>query len=100
MNDAKLRDAAQELQTELAKYAPEYSGVAALQQSLSPFITKALSGQIQPPLEWRDIPGDRTFEETELRTLSGLQNAYANFKFAATGGEPAWVQQLRDRRGH
>ena len=84
----------------LQKYAPENSNAASLLKVLSPLLQQAIAGQLTSALEWKQIPGDRTFDETDARTLPGLEKAFADFKFAATGGELAWVQALRERRGY
>ena len=100
MDQADIHAKAAQLQALLQKYAPTSEAAQALNDALAPLLAQALTGQLKSPVDWNTIPGARTFEETEARTLPGLQSAYANFKFAVTGGEPAWVAAFRARRGH
>ncbi len=99
MDQADIQAIAAQLQALLQKYVPISEAAQALEDALSPLLTQALTGQLPSPVDWNTIPGARTFEETDARTLAGLESAYANFKFAVTGGEPAWVAALRARRG-
>ena len=95
-----LVQTAETLQSLLMEYAPQSTAVRGLQKALKPLLDDAVAGRIVTPMDWNAIPGARTFEETEARTLPGLESAYASFKFAITGGEPDWVNALRQRRGY
>ena len=100
MDQADIKAKAAHLQSLLQKYAPANDAAQALRDALTPLLAQALAGQLQQPVDWNTVPGARTFEETEARTLPGLESAYASFKFAVTGGEPAWAAAFRARRGH
>ena len=100
MDIQEINVKAERLQSSLVQYSPENETAKSLLSVLKPLLQDAIAGSIQTPVEWNSIPGDRTFDETDARTLPGLEEAYAKFKFAITGGEPAWVQSLRERRGH
>ena len=76
MDQDRLKQTAAVLQAELQKYAAIDGGVAALEKALAGYITQALSGQLQQPVAWQEIPGDRTFAETDLLKYSDLETAY------------------------
>ena len=99
-NTQDARYKASVLLTLLQKYAPENSNAASLLKVLSPLLQQAIASELNSNLEWKDIPGGRTFEETDARTLPGLESAYAKFTIAITGGESDALKAFRERRGH
>ena len=100
MDTQDIKVKAERLQSLLVQYSRQNETAKALLNVLTPLLQDAVAGRIQTPVEWNSIPGGRTFDETDARTLPGLEDAYAKFKFAITGGEPAFLTALRARRGH
>lgn len=100
MNLPDAQTKAKALQTLLQQYARTNDTAEALLNALTPLIDGVLTGQLHTDVSWRDIPGGRTFEETDARTLPGLESAYAKFAIAITGGESDALKAFRERRGH
>ena len=99
MDQQAITRSAERLREKLAEYAATKSSAAALQKTLTPLINEASQGCIQQPLDRRNIPGSRTFDETDARALPGLETAYSVFVTEVTGGEPEFQRLYRERHG-
>ena len=97
MNLSKLQESANRLKTLLSEYAPTNDSAMALERALTPVLQSALLGTLTAPVDTKEIPGRRIFEETTIRNLPGLEEAYSNFTMEASGGEPAALKLFRQR---
>lgn len=95
MEQSRLQVLAAELEQLLARLAPADVEVADLRGALAPLLAQALAGSLATPLEWGEIPGGRYFSEGGLRRYSELEQAFARFRIAATGGESLALRKLR-----
>ena len=99
MNQQALQTNARRLESLLLAYAPVSDTAKGLLSSLSPYLNAALNGEIDKPLDSQQIPGRRTFDESNARNLPGLEDAYSKFKLEATGGEPLALKIFKQRHG-
>lgn len=95
MNQLALTKSSATLARLLAKYAVTDIEAENLKSALSDTISSALSGKIDDPLEWNDIPGGYYFTEGNLSQYADLESAYAEFKIEITGGESPILRKLR-----
>ena len=95
MNQQHLALAAQMLVEQLALAAGKDPLAAGLLEDLAEVLARARSGALTQPLVWRDIPGDRLFDEGSLGEHEGLEAAYSRFKIEATGGDNDVLALLR-----
>ncbi|APA67643.1 MULTISPECIES: hypothetical protein [unclassified Janthinobacterium] len=95
MDQSRLQVLAAELDQLLARLAPADAEVEALRAALAPLLAQALAGSLATPLEWGEIPGGRWFSEGGLRRYADLEQAFARFRIAATGGESPALRKLR-----
>ena len=70
----------------LRKYAAVDQEAKAMLIMLYPLIQDACSGKVVNPLEWRNVPGIRDFEDGNLRQYLDLDDAHAKFLIEVTGG--------------
>jgi hypothetical protein len=97
MNQELLRQRAATLKELLLRYAPTNEEAKELLKALYMHIQQALDGTIAAPLDWREIPGDRLFDEGTLHDLPGLESAYTNFKIEITGGPSDVLRKLQQQ---
>lgn len=95
VDKVQIMKTADTLDNLLLKFASIDQDAALLQSALSKLIDAARNESITAPLEWGAVPGAYFFTERDLRKCSGLENAYAEFKIAITGGETPVLKKLR-----
>lgn len=95
MDKIALREASDRLDKLLRLYSPSNKNADLLYRQLSHFIFDASAGAIELPIDLRQIPGGRIFDETDLRDLPGLESAFAKFKRRLTGGENEDSKEVR-----
>lgn len=95
MDRIKLKESADRLDKLLLLYSPFNRNADLLYQNLSQFMTDAIEGVIESPIDFRQIPGGRLFDESDLRDLPGLSDAYTTFRFRLTGGEDEDDKEVR-----
>ncbi|MCX7291441.1 hypothetical protein [Janthinobacterium sp.] len=95
MDQLRLQALAAELEQLLARLAPADGEVAGLRSALAPLLAQAAAGALSAPVAWGDIPGGPYFTEGGLRRYPALEQAFARFRVAATGGESAALRKLR-----
>ncbi len=66
--------------------------VRAFYRCIAPTILEATTGNLPTSLEWSDIPCGRYFTEGTLQRLPDLEDAFAEFRIALTGGMPADIR--------
>ena len=98
MNILSVKDTASRLEDLLRRYAATDVEAQSLLSTLSALIVDARSGRITHPLEWRDIPGSRSFTEGGLGKYGDLETAFADFRIEITGGETPVLRDLRQSR--
>ncbi len=86
MNSNRIKTTAIELEALLKEYAQNDSEADSLLRSLNHLIEEARNGSITMPMEWREIPGSRSFVEGALRKYPDLESAYAKFRTEITEG--------------
>ena len=79
MNILALKQSAIDLREQLDFYKDKDSAALALYQQLEHLISAAERGMIKEKMQARDIPGYRTFVESNLEQYSDLSKAYNNF---------------------
>ena len=94
-----IREAAITLNSALNAYAHQDIDAERLRSSLQPILEDAIEGRLQQPVDWKQVPGDWLFNETNLRKYKDLESAYARFKVQVTGGESAALHALKARMG-
>jgi hypothetical protein len=99
MDQAILRQRADELETILKKYAAADSDVVPLYSALKDLLDRARSGLFFKPIEWGELPGRAYFSEGSLRKYRDLESAYSEFAVEATGGETPTLRALRQQIG-
>ena len=97
MNKDLLKKKAIELELLLNKYSAIESEAVALHKALLDILGSAKDMKINKPMEWRDIPGSRFFDEGNLRKHSDLEKSFADFRIEITGGEPLALRRLKSR---
>jgi hypothetical protein len=95
VDKVRIKKTAEDLDMLLHKYAATDHDVSLLKSALSKLIKEARNESIDAPLEWSAVPGGYFFFETEIAKHGGLENAYAEFKIAITGGETPVLKKLR-----
>ena len=95
MDQQRLQACTAELRQLLARLAGADTEVADLRSALEPLLALAGSGALSAPLPWGDIPGGRYFTEGSLRQYPELEQAFARFRFEATGGASPALRKLR-----
>ncbi|MFJ3485580.1 hypothetical protein ACIPL1_19640 [Pseudomonas sp. NPDC090202] len=99
MDISALRIAAQRFREQLDCHRLCHPAVATLGTELEPLMAKAGRGQIQTPMEWRDIPGAYLFTEEGLQQYPALEHAFAEFRIELTGGESPTLRRLKEKMG-
>lgn len=99
MDKALLKQKAEALEALLLKYGAQDADVRSLRGGLRPFLDRAKVQTIDTPLEWREIPGGYLFSERGLRKYGDLEQAFAEFRIEATGGETPALKKLRESMG-
>lgn len=79
MNALALKQSAIDLREKLDFYKEKEPAALALYQQLENLISAAEHGMINEKMQARDIPGYRTFVESNLEQYSDLSKAYNNF---------------------
>lgn len=79
MNIIALKQSAIDLREKLDFYKDKEPAALALLQQLEHLISAAERGMIKEKMQARDIPGYRTFVESNLEQYSDLSKAYNNF---------------------
>jgi len=79
MNIIDLKQSAIDLREKLAFYKDKEPSAFALYQQLEHLISAAERGMIKEKMQARDIPGYRTFVESNLEQYPDLSKAYNNF---------------------
>jgi len=79
MNIIVLKQSAIDLREKLDFHKDKEPSVLALYQQLEHLISAAERGMIKEKMQARDIPGYRTFVESNLEEHSDLSKAYNNF---------------------
>ena len=86
MNQPSIQVAAKEFELVAANLIQAgHSQVREFYASMRPLVELAKQGGITKPMEWRDIPGGRSFLDTELREHADLESAFAKFRLAVAG---------------
>jgi len=99
MDQILLKRKAEALLVALTQRASSDSGVHALLVALSPLLDSVLKGDVDSPVEWRDVPGERQFIDGSLGELGDIEKAYAQFKIEVTGGASPALKMIRQSRG-
>ncbi len=97
MNKESLKKIALELEQLLGHYSIIEPEASALYKALRDILEGAKSMEINQPMEWRDIPGSRFFDEGTLRKYPDLEKSFADFRIKITGEEPPALRRLRSR---
>lgn len=85
MNQEHVRSTAEILDNLLKRYASTDKEAAILQSTIQEVLSQALNRQVQVPLAFRDVPGDRFILESHLmQTHRDLTDAFMLFKLAVT----------------
>jgi|SRR6185437_2896304 len=98
MDKALLKQKAEALEALLRDYGMMDPEVRSLFGGLRPFLQRAKEQTIDTPLDGRLIPGRFLFDEGSLRKYRDLENAFAEFRIEATGGEPLALKMFRESR--
>jgi hypothetical protein len=98
MDKFLLKQAAEELERLLAKYAATDSLAAALRRGeLAKLIDDARHERIAAPLEWQAVPGGYPISEGAWRQYPDLEHAYAVFKIGITRGETPALRKMGEK---
>lgn len=65
---------------------------------ISPIIEDARAGRIIPPIEWSEIPCFLYFTEGTLQRFPDVENAFATFRIALTGGIPDSIREFLEEK--
>lgn len=93
MNQHRLQASALKLKNILQQYSSFNEAVEGLSIALQSYIEPALTGSVLAPLDWRDIPGARSFSDGALVQYRDLEEAYDEFKIEITGGASPELQR-------
>ena len=97
MNKESLKKDAIKLEQLLSKYSAAEPEASALYNALLDILDSAKNMKIDKPMEWRDIPGSRFFDEGNLRKYPDLEKSFADLRIEITGGEPLALRRLKSR---
>ena len=79
MNTLALKQSAIDLREKLDFYKDKEPAALVLLQQIEHLISAAERGMIKEKMQARDIPGYRTFVDSDLENYSDLSKAYNNF---------------------
>lgn len=79
MNTLALKQSAIDLREKLDFYKDKEPAALVLFQQIEHLISAAERGMIKEKMQARDIPGYRTFVDSDLENYSDLSKAYNNF---------------------
>lgn len=94
MDQIRIQEAAIGLRDLLYKYAVVEKESDFLHSGLGKLISDALSKKIIEPLDTRDVPGGRMFDESDLRKHRDLEEAFVKFTIEITGGEDSLIRSV------
>lgn len=92
-----MKQKAEALEALLLKYGTQDADVRSLRGGLRPFLDKAKAQTIDTPLDTRLIPGRYLFDERGLRKYGDLEQAFAEFRIEASGGETPALKWLKEK---
>ena len=99
MDGQNVRGVVETLETVMDQYADD-GEVQQLAQALIPVLAYLKSAPEGTLLDWAAIPVGRMFEEGGLRRYPDLEDAYACFRIAVTGGDSPALRWLRNGQGN
>lgn len=99
MNVELLKTKALQLRAAINALKATDPAAAKLSMELEHLMKMAECGQIQSPMQWRDIPGRYLFTEEGLQQYPALEHAFAEFKIELTGGESPTLARLKRQMG-
>lgn len=95
MNQVKLKKLTQRLWGLLEKYSRTDDTAMLVTNTLRKQFKEVMAGNVLAPLSWEQVPCGYFFTEDMLGKYKDLEEAYADYKVAITGGNDPLLEKIK-----